>query len=72
MKTAVIYFEGKEVCRVEFDGVTNFDGIEFNVKSPEGSVYEFEEIARFPGSYGYVIIKEHKAVAIGKQFENVK
>lgn len=49
MKKAIIYFEGKEVYKVEFDDVCDFGNSIYFSK-------EDENVACFPNSYGYVII----------------
>ena len=49
MKTAVIFYEGREVCRLEFDRVTiSTLGFSFYVNNVE--------VAFFPESYGYVVL----------------
>jgi len=55
MKTAVIYFEGKEVCSINFDKSNQL------INSTDGTVYwtkfflNEEEVAFFSKDYGYVI-----------------
>ena len=72
MKTAIIYFEGREVCRVEFDMITRFNGIEFSLEVPTEDGYELEVVAEFPRDYGYTVLKDiseeekQGAIEIGK------
>lgn len=57
MKTAIIYFEGKEVCRVEFDGIGMIgDQIIFSNSNRE-------DIGSFPDTYGFVVLTEEQIKA---------
>lgn len=51
--TAVIYFEGREVCKIEYDRVLTGDNILiFSLDS--------KEVADFTAGYSYVVISEEK------------